>query len=109
MKLLKPQRDARMLRKAAQKAEQNTPLTSTSDIFAPERDFQRSCWALNLVQGGARYNNTELTDRYVDVMLDGQTITSALPWDDTGDTPAAHEIRVLLLCFAAALAATGDL
>lgn len=96
--------DAAALREAARLVEQN------SDTI------NRSCWALKLAQGLKKCDDSELADRYVDVMLDGQTCTMYLPWadeddgsDNIGDREEDHDVRVLLLCFAAAMAETGDL
>lgn len=95
--------DARHLREAARLVEKKSDTTSGAVNL-----YNRSCWALNLAQGSARYcEGTPLTARYIDVMLGGEYCTSRLFSD--GDLQEDMDVRVLLLCFAAAMAETGDL
>lgn len=67
-------------------------------------ECSRSCYAINRVQRLYSSDRNAVQQAYVDTMLDGEYATWALDWGGDGDSQKAHDIRVLALCFMAAIA-----
>ena len=69
--------------------------------------MDRSCWAVVSAEnaGRALWENTPAREAYADQILGGEEDTYALDWGPNGaDSREAKRIRVLALCFMAAIA-----
>lgn len=87
---------ARKLRKVAKRAEQVEAKTLGLDCM-----FFFTCNKVECEFGSGTREGNAMADTYANVMIDDELDL----WND----PDLASIRVLLLCFAAALAETGDL
>jgi hypothetical protein len=71
---------------------------------------RRSCYAVAIAATGDEFGSSRVPEvkRYMKAMLDGEYFTAALPWDKEFDCAENDRIRVLLLCFMAAMVEAGD-
>lgn len=92
---------ARKLRKVAKRAEQVEAKTLGLDCSVKAAGMFFTCNKVECEFGSGTREGNAMADTYANVMIDDELDL----WND----PDLASIRVLLLCFAAALAETGDL